>query len=372
MDYKNYLASRAWDIIICDEAHRVKNPKTIRYKCLKDIETKKKIALTGTPIKIRPISIWNILRWLEQGWAENWIDFVTRYCNGYQDRFGWTVDGSSNETELNNMLRSTCMIRRLKGEVLKDLPPKTRQIVEIESENFLDLLKEEKELMKTARTKIKELKMQKKETKDGSAEYKQIADKLRECRLEQFNNISKARHSIAIKKIPYVVEHITDLSESTNKIVLFAHHRDVIESIEKQLTEIGLKCVTLMGGMSDEKKQVVIDAFQEDETTNVFIGSIMACGEAITLTKSSTCVFAELDWDVGAITQCEDRLHRKTQLNNVLIHHLVVNGSLDSRMIKKMIKSQIIIDKALDKEVIPREEDWEETFEQEETTDTAF
>ena len=365
MNFRNYFTEKTWDIIFCDEAHRIKNPKTIRYKCLKDIEAKKKIALTGTPIKIRPISIWNILKWLEQDWASNWIDFVTKYCNGQMDRFGkWKVDGSSNEEELNNKLRSTCMIRRMKSEVMKELPPKTRQIVEIESESFLDLLKEEKDLVKIAKSKIRELKAQRDMTPDGTKEYSQIADKLKECRLEQFNNISKARHAIAVKKIPYVIEHISDLSESVNKIVLFAHHRDVIDSLEKQLTELGLKCVTLVGGMTDEKKQVVIDSFQQDSSVNMFIGSIMACGEAITLTSAYTCLFAELDWDVGAITQCEDRLHRKTQENNVLIQHLVVNGSIDARMVKKMIKSQIIIDKALNKPDISIEENWEDTIDE--------
>jgi SNF2 family DNA or RNA helicase len=348
IDYKNYLTERVWDVIVCDEAHRIKNPKTIRYKCLKEIECNKKIALTGTPIKIRPISIWNILKWLEVSWADNWIDFVTRYCDGYQDRFGWKVNGASNTIELNNKLRSTCMIRRLKSEVMKDLPPKTRQIVEIESEGFLDSINKEKELAKSKRTKIKELKQKQKETQDET-EYKKIAEQLKECRMQNFNNLSVVRHELAIKKIPYVIEHLSDLVESANKIVVFAHHRDVIESIEKQLTELGFKCVVLMGGMTDAKKQEVIDAFQLDDTVTFFIGSIMACGEAITLTKSSTCVFVELDWDVGAITQAEDRLHRHTQVNNVLIQHIVVNGSIDARMIKKMVKTQEIIDTALNK-----------------------
>lgn len=95
-------------------------------------------------------------------------------------------------------------------------------------------------------------------------------------------------------------------------------------------------------------RQAAVDAFQGDPNVRVFIGSITAAGVGITLTASSHVVFAELDWVPGNLTQAEDRCHRIGQRESVLVQHLVLDGSLDARMAKILVRKQEIIDKALD------------------------
>ena len=90
-----------------------------------------------------------------------------------------------------------------------------------------------------------------------------------------------------------------------------------------------------------------MDTFQAGKA-DVFIGTIGAAGVGITLTKASHVVFAELDWVPGNMSQAEDRCHRIGQDNSVLVQHLVVDGSIDARLAKVLVKKQKVLDKTLD------------------------
>jgi hypothetical protein len=98
-------------------------------------------------------------------------------------------------------------------------------------------------------------------------------------------------------------------------------------------------------------RQAAIDAFQIDPVIKVFVGSITAAGVGITLTAASTVIFAELSWVPGDISQAESRLHRIGQKDAVNVRHIVLNGSLDSKLAKTLVEKQEIIELALDKEI---------------------
>ena len=107
------------------------------------------------------------------------------------------------------------------------------------------------------------------------------------------------------------------------------------------------RCVTLTGetGMAD--RQQAVDDFQAGKVP-LFIGNIQAAGVGITLTRSSTVIFAELDWVPGNLSQAEDRCHRIGQTESVLVQHVVLEGSLDADMARKLTAKQDVIDRALD------------------------
>ncbi|KKQ35536.1 MAG: Superfamily II DNA/RNA helicase, partial [Candidatus Nomurabacteria bacterium GW2011_GWB1_37_5] len=97
------------------------------------------------------------------------------------------------------------------------------------------------------------------------------------------------------------------------------------------------------------------DSFQSDPNCRLFIGSIKAAGVGLTLTAANTVVFAELDWVPANISQAEDRAYRIGQKQNVLVQHIVLDGSLDARMAELLVMKQAIADRALD--LIPVELD---------------
>jgi hypothetical protein len=150
----------------------------------------------------------------------------------------------------------------------------------------------------------------------------------------------------ALAKVPAVVSHLESLLEAGEKVVCFAHHRDVIAQIMEAIPQ----SVCLTGGMEIEERQAAVDRFQTDDDCRLFVGSITAAGVGITLTASSSVVFAELDWVPGNISQAEDRCHRIGQTESVLVQHIVLEDSLDAKLAQTIVSKQRVIDQALDVE----------------------
>ncbi len=345
--FKAEIAKERWAILIVDECHYVKNPKTKRSRQVKHINTRRRLYLTGTPIVNRPIELWPIISELDPDTFNSFWGFAMRYCGAKDSGHGWDFSGSSNLRELQNRLRATVMVRRLKSEVLKELPPKVRQVIEIPVNGSSKVVKAERAAMSAHEEKLTALRQAVEEAKasDDPEDYKAAVKALRTGWGVAFTEMAKVRHDTAVAKIPYVIEHINEVLAVGHKVVVFAHHHDVIDAL---VDEYGSKAVKLDGRTSAIKKDAAIEAFQNDKWKRLFIGGIQAAGTGITLTAASHVIFAELDWVPGNVTQAEDRLHRIGQHDSVLVQHLVLEGSLDANIAQTMVEKQAVIDKALD------------------------
>ena len=348
------IDKREFDLCIVDEAHFIKNRKAKRSMAVKSINARRKLRLTGTPIVNRPAELYNLIEDLHPNF-KNFFSFAKRYCGAGYGRFGWDVSGATNLDELQTRLRETVMIRRLKEQVLAELPRKIRQVVEFEPDStetksvvlaerhYEDASEEELESMRLA------VELAKAESEEA---YRQAVAQLREASQVHFTEISRLRHETALAKLSLVMEHLKNAmaDDDDYKIIVAAHHRDVIAKISEMAQAEGWNPVTLTGENNERERQEAVDAFQNDKSVRLFIGSITAAGVGITLTASNHVVFAELDWVPGNVSQFEDRAHRIGQTNTVLVQHLVLNESLDARMAKIIVRKQEIIDSALDKE----------------------
>ena len=343
---RSAIDARQWDLLICDESHYLKNDKAQRTanvlgrwhkepaKRIAPIAARRRLALTGTPILNRPKELWTICQAFDpRGLGANWRTFHTRYCAGYQDEYGWQIDGASHLDELNSKLRSAFMVRRLKEDVLTELPAKRRQIIALEPQTreLRALLAREQELL--------------------GADYETAAAKLVDNGGVDFTELSEVRHQIALAKVPQCVEHIRETLESVQKIVVFCHHRDVANALFSAFLDVG--AVKATGDMALTDRQASVDRFQADDDCRVFVGSIKAAGVGITLTAASTVIFTEPDWTPGWVNQAEDRCHRIGQRNSVLVQHIVLDGSLDAWMVQMLVDKQAIADAALDKDGAP-------------------
>jgi SWI/SNF-related matrix-associated actin-dependent regulator 1 of chromatin subfamily A len=356
-----------WDLLVVDEVHFAKNPKAKRTQNI--LELKKRsalvIGLTGTPIPNKPIELFPILQlvapeaWDPPGTAMKKVDgkksyvpvgagggagffrFAKRYAGAHQEWVSktkqvWMFDGASNLDELNEKLRTTCMVRRLKVDVLKDLPPKRRNIVCFPRDGWEDEITGE---CKGLAVVLKET------TLEGAAKA------LTKCKIE-FTDYSRVRHSTAMAKVDLVAEHvIAALEGGSEKVIVFAHHHDVIDRLNVLLAPYG--CVQVTGESpqyGEGSRQECVDSFQKNPATRVFIGSIGAAGVGITLTASSHVVFAELPLRPADMVQAEDRAHRIGQKGSVLIDVLVFDGSVDAHIAKMLVAKQDVADMALDDE----------------------
>ena len=350
-----------WDLLIVDECHYLKNPKARRTKQvlgygkdLKPIPAKKRLFLTGTPMVNRPIELHPILKSISyQDWG-NWKQFITTYCAGYHNGYAWDVSGASNLEELQDRLRSTCMVRRLKKDVLKDLPAKRRQVIELPTNGTANVVKKEQKLSKKYNEQIAKAKLAVELAKasEDKADYDAAVEALREANQLKFTEMAAARKAVAVAKIPAVIERLQEVIDTGNKVVVFAHHHEVIDALVAALPSG--QVVKLDGRDSMSQRDQAVQRFQEQDSVKVFVGGIKAAGVGLTLTAASHVIFAELDWVPGALSQAEDRCHRIGQTNSVLVQHLVIDGSIDATMAKTLVEKQSVLDRALDQHTDPK------------------
>lgn len=341
--FRPKIDARDWDILICDEAHYLKNSKSQRSQAIlggKDAKTQKKIQpikarrkvfLTGTPILNRPIEIWPFIRAFDPGGlGKDWMYFVTRYCGAIKTKFGWDTSGASNLDELQAYLRQRFMVRRLKQDVLQELPGKRRTIVVLDPKApDEDVLAHEIAVVEQYR------------------DARQSIEQLQEVRRTFFADISRARHITALAKAPLAAAYIRDLAQP--KIVVMCWHKDVAQRIAQEFSE---ECVVVTGDTPLEERQQAVESFQNDPKVTVFIGTMRAAGTGLTLTAASNIVFVELDWTPGVMAQAEDRVHRIGQKDFVNVIYLVFDHSLDARIAKTLLEKQENISQALDMSII--------------------
>lgn len=352
--HSDTIRTTNWDLLIVDECHYCKNQKAKRtqqvlgYKDVKPIPAKRKIFLTGTPIVNRPIELWPIASSLDPQLFNSFWGYAKQYCAAYQSKYGWDLSGASNLDELQTKLRSSIMIRRMKKDVLTELPAKIRQVIIVPSNGCFGAIEDEKESWNRYQDNLIRLKAEAELAKaEGENEYKTAIENLRKGVSAAFAEMAKMRHAVAVAKAPYVAEMVKEMidEDQSKKIVVFAHHHDVVNLL---MTYFGDKAVRLTGMDSMIAKQAAVDSFQSNPSVQVFIGSITAAGVGITLTAASHVIFAELDWVPGNISQAEDRLHRIGQTNSVLVQHIVLDGSLDVQLAQTIVRKQEIIEAALD------------------------
>lgn len=350
-----------WEIIGMDEAHYIKSKDAQRSKAcrvLAHAAGKPKrpflIELTGTPIVNRPAELWHLLHCIDPNTWSSFSKYAARYCDahiGYGGR--WDVSGAKNLPELQQILRSGYMIRRLKADVLKDLPPKRRQIIELGRSKYEKVLANEQKVRSIYDKAVREAEVidaklsEAIRTGDAKnvAEYRRRLDGMNKGEIGGFGDVARVRHETALAKVPECCKFIEQILEEKDKVVVFAHHRDVIEAISSHFKH---ESVILYGGMNTAEKDNAVQKFIHNKKCRVFVISILAGGVGLTLTVADTAVFCELDYSPSNNTQAEDRLHRVGQKSCVFVYHLVVEDSIDAAIARKCVDKQDIIDKALD------------------------
>jgi SWI/SNF-related matrix-associated actin-dependent regulator 1 of chromatin subfamily A len=322
-----FLKKSSSATLVFDEAHLLKNATSKRSKAAFSLPASRRLFLSGTPILSRPKEIFPLLHSIDPITFNNFFRFGMRYCNGRQGYSGWDFNGSSNLEELNVLLRCKLMIRRKKDDVLKDLPPKIRQVVILSNPNPQEEIAVKKMLAEAGAF----LNEDSPEPKVGSIGVAELALK---------------RHDDALLKVPQVVDYVKNMLEGgVDKLILFAYHDDVLNAYQHYFKEISVR---VSGGISMARRQEAVDNFQNNPKYKIFLGQIDAAGVGITLTAASHVVFAEEDWVPAKITQCEDRAHRHGQKDTVFVHHLVMEKSVDEQIAKTVVQKQIVLDKALD------------------------
>lgn len=365
--HESLREGEGWDMIIVDEGHYLKNPSAQRSKevyghkgkneNISPIPARRKLILTGTPIENRPEEIWALWKWIDPQNCPSQFDFMQRYYEtertqiyvrggGGKKRTIWKYGNPKNLDDLQYRLRSTIMIRRKTEQVLKELPSKRRQIIELPYNGNKELIQHEIEVYAEYKEAVRQ--RQNMQEYNAEDEYRNRLAGLKELEQNKFAELARIRKELAISKLPYITQHMDDVLESVDKVIVFAYHREVIERLQDHFGNIA---VHLYGGMNSTAKQEAVDRFDNDPAVRVFIASIIAAGVGLNLSISSHTIFAEIDYVPGRIEQAEKRNHRIGQERPVLIQFLLFEESLESRIAHSIVKKMEVIDQAINYQI---------------------
>lgn len=300
------LYNRTWTHLICDESHYCKNFSTKRTEAILGAQgIKNKCArrwmMTGTPVLNRPVELYPLLKSLipeKLGKYSRWLSFTSRYCEGHYGLWGYDATGASHIEELAEVLGGF-MLRRLKKDIMSELPQKTYEKVLVNSKT--------------------------------------------KCELDELK--TAMRQEVGLAKIDAAVAHIKDILEQKDKVVVFGYHREVLETLRNKLT--AFSPILVYGGIDSKKKDDLVQKFINDPKSRVFIGNILSAGVGVNGLQrvTDTAVFVELVYTPGAVHQACDRLHREGQRQAVLIQFMVIKDTIDEEMIDTIIGKERVIHK---------------------------
>jgi len=310
------LKKRNWGLLVCDEAHYLKNQEAKRTKailakngiihsCLRSL------MMTGTPVLSRPSELYPMLKVLAPQVIAPYNDYwsyAKRYCDAWMDGFGFNDKGASHTDELNKKLREHYMIRRTWNDVETQLPKRRYEMV------FVD------------------------QTAGVAPSLRQLENFERRHfhhqKLDPGEHLASLRRKTAEIKVEACLDQIKEYIESSGKIVIFAYHHCVIERLSHELKGFGV--VVLTGSTGNSLRQRAIDDFIKTPEIRVFIGQIQAAGEGIDGLQGvcHNILFVETSWVPAEISQAIARLWRLGQTKRVLIRFLVWANSVEEHMLR--------------------------------------
>ncbi|KAM9305114.1 DNA annealing helicase and endonuclease ZRANB3 [Gastrophryne carolinensis] len=350
----NALYKQHFRVVLVDEAHYMKSRNASRSKLLQPIVQKatRALLLTGTPALGRPEELYMQIDSLFPKRFGTWTEYAKKYCNAHVRYFGnrtqWDYRGASNLDDLYQRL-SSIMIRRLKNEVLTQLPPKIRQRIPF------DLPKDTaKEMNSSFEEWEKLMRYPESVSSDSTNPFIQV-----------MGLITRMFKQTAMAKAGAVKDYIKMMLENDKlKFLVFAHHLSMLQACTEAAIENKARYIRIDGSVPSSERIHLVHQFQNDPSTRVAILSIQAAGQGLTFTAATHVVFAELYWDPGHIKQAEDRAHRIGQNSSVHIHYLIAKGTLDTLMWGMLNRKANVTGSTLNgkKEKIHAEEDDKEKW----------
>lgn len=283
------LKEASTDLVICDEAHYVKNWASKRTRNIVKFCSKKRrlLFMSATPVTKSVVDLHPVISMCQPGKWGTVLEFKELYMNKIPTM--WNPEGfeyrgvkESKALELEEKISTFCF-RKRKDEVLQDLPSKTITDIVIENKRTFEI-----------------------------------------------GEIAEDRKIVGGWKESSVMKFVEDFDRP---LLVFGWHRELIKSLTASISKKGKRVASILGG--DSKRQETVDKFQSGEL-DVLVCSIAAAGTGLTLHRSSDVVFAELPWTYAEFKQCSDRVHRIGQKNAVNIYRFILENSIDNIILSSM------------------------------------
>jgi SWI/SNF-related matrix-associated actin-dependent regulator 1 of chromatin subfamily A len=331
-----YLKALKPELIIIDECHYIKSPTAQRTKMVRALcrGVKRVVALSGTPLTNRPSELWTVLNILKKKKYPQFLPFALRYCEKKRTPWGWQFGRAKKKRilELHETLKEDLMIRRLKADVIQDLPQKNRVLVPITLSK--QEMKEYTEALNDFSGWLR---------KNGVKNIKRI------MRAEALAKIGYLKRLVAKMKLKYVLNWVDQyFEESDDKLILFSFHKSIIREIQERYHGISVK---VDGSLTSKQKHRAFEEFNIKDKTKILNGQINAAGTGWSAKSTSTVGVVEFVWTPAEHAQAEDRVHgigRGKEGKGAFYYYFVTQGTIEERICELIQEKQKDLDGILD------------------------
>lgn len=330
LEYENHT----YDYMIIDEAQNIKNHTTQAAKAVKGIHSRIRFALTGTPIENTLSELWSIFDFLMPGVLKSYKNFK----NDYEMPIVSTQDETTSK-RLQKMIRPF-ILRRLKKDVLKELPDKLEEVVYSKMDSV------QRELYEANAKKVSQSLAKKTAAEFKQGKFQILAEltKLRQICCDPSLVYEDYKGESA--KVETCMSLISGAVEAGNKVLLFSQFTSMLSIIEGRLKTEKIAYYSLTGSTSKEKRKELVNAYQTDDTP-VFLISLKAGGTGLNLTAANVVIHFDPWWNLAAQNQATDRAHRIGQEQIVTVYKLITKNTLEEKILKLQEKKASLSDQII-------------------------
>lgn len=319
---------------IIDEAQYIKNHNTQAAKAVKMVNAGFKLALTGTPVENRLSELWSIFDYLMPGFLYSYQRFREEL------ELPIVQDNSENEIKrLQKMIRPF-VLRRLKKDVLKDLPDKLEK-------NYYAKMEGEQQKLYDAHVKRMQLMLDKQSEEEFKSSKIQILSEL--TRLRQLccsPELIFDEYTGGSAKSDLCIDLIKNAVSGGHKILLFSQFTSMLSILEERMKAEKISFYTLTGSVNKEKRARMVEDFNNDDTS-VFCISLKAGGTGLNLTSADIVIHYDPWWNLAVQNQATDRAHRIGQEHVVMVYRLIIEGTIEDNIVKLQEKKKELAEQIL-------------------------
>ncbi len=334
------LREYKFNCVVLDESQAIKNPSSQTSRALLKIQSRNKIALTGTPIENTLLDIWSQMNFLNPGLLGSYSYFEKQFIRPIEK------GANPQKTEELRKLIDPFVLRRTKKQVMQELPPK------IEKVHFCEMSPEQAELYESVKNQYRN------EILNHVSELG-----ISKSRLKIFNGLMHLRQialNPTLKDVNYegssgkddeIMRMLLRAVANGHKVLFFSQFVGYLKVFEEIFEQQGVEYCYLDGSMDEKERQVQIDLFQNNDEKRVFLLSLRAGNSGLNLTAADYVFLADPWWNPFTMKQAEDRAHRIGQDKPVFSYKFITKDTIEEKILALQAKKA-----ALAESVIPDED----------------
>ena len=323
-----------FDCVVLDEAHKLSNNTSIRYRTIEDFLKRSNIPyvflLTGTPLTNKPMNLYHILKLIDADITRDYQYYVKRYCDGktLKLKTGKEImlsNGATNLDELKEKIKHVyirILLTEMTDMVNKEIETRYYDLTPSQMNRYNKLWEEY-------------LKAQEEQGNDNSEDYRQLVEGI------------LVRQYLAKEMTSNTIQLVNEKLEDGEKVIIVCTFSEEIGILKKYY---GDKCVVYDGKMTLKQKDKAEYEFMNNPKIKVFIGQIIACSVGLTLTAAHTLIFNSYSWVAADNLQAQDRIYRINQTHDVLCIYQLFNDSISQNMFDKVMRKEVIMNQTIKSE----------------------